>query len=43
MNVLIVDDHAIVRQGLRQILVESGKIDLIAEADSGAGAMRQLR
>jgi DNA-binding NarL/FixJ family response regulator len=43
MNVLIVDDHAIVRQGLKQILAESGKIDLIAEADSGAGAMRQLR
>ena len=43
MNVLIVDDHAIVRQGLKQILVESGKINLIAEADSGAGAMRQIR
>ena len=43
MNVLIVDDHAIVRQGLRQILVESGKIEMIAEADSGAAAMRQLR
>ena len=43
MNVLIVDDHAIVREGLRQILVESGKIEMIAEADSGAAAMRQLR
>ena len=43
MNVLIVDDHAIVRQGLRQILTESGKIDLIAEAESGGEAMRQLR
>jgi len=43
VNVLIVDDHAIVRQGLKQILVESGKINLIAEADSGAGAMRQIR
>ncbi|MCC2681353.1 MAG: two component transcriptional regulator, LuxR family [Nitrosospira multiformis] len=43
MNVLIVDDHAIVRQGLRQILTESEKIDLIAEAESGGEAMRQLR
>ncbi|SEM79566.1 two component transcriptional regulator, LuxR family [Nitrosospira multiformis] len=43
MNVLIVDDHAIVRQGLRQILTESGKIDLIAEAESSGEAMRQLR
>ena len=43
MNVLIVDDHAIVRQGLRQILTESGKIDVIAEAESGGAAMRQLR
>jgi DNA-binding NarL/FixJ family response regulator len=43
VNVLIVDDHAIVRQGLKQILVESGKIKLIAEADSGAAAMRQIR
>ncbi|MBA4141914.1 MAG: response regulator transcription factor [Nitrosospira sp.] len=43
MNILIVDDHAIVRQGLRQILAESGKIDLIAEAECGADAMRKLR
>jgi two-component system, NarL family, invasion response regulator UvrY len=43
MNVLIVDDHAIVRQGLRQILTESGRIEIIAEAESGGAAMRQLR
>lgn len=43
MKVLIVDDHAIVRQGLRQILTESGKIDVIAEAESGGAAMQQLR
>lgn len=43
MNVLIVDDHAIVRQGLRQILLESGKVMLIGEAGCGAEAMRQLR
>lgn len=43
MNVLIVDDHAIVRQGLRQILMESGKVMLIGEAACGAEAMQQIR
>jgi two-component system invasion response regulator UvrY len=43
MNILIVDDHAIVRQGLRQILVESGKVILVGEAERGAEAIRQVR
>ncbi len=43
MNVLIVDDHAIVRQGLKQILLESGKVTLIGEAGNGAEAMQVLR
>lgn len=43
MRILIVDDHAIVRQGLRQILVESDKAIVIKEADCGAGAIRQVR
>lgn len=43
MRILIVDDHAIVRQGLRQILVESDKAIVIKEADCGAGAIRQMR
>jgi two-component system invasion response regulator UvrY len=43
MNVLIVDDHAIVRQGLRQILQESGKVMLIGEAGCGGEAMLQIR
>lgn len=43
MRVLIVDDHAIVRQGLRQILVESDKAIVIKEADCGGGAIRQVR
>jgi DNA-binding NarL/FixJ family response regulator len=43
VNVLIVDDHAIVRQGLRQILLESGKVMHIGEAGCGAEAMRQIR
>jgi two-component system invasion response regulator UvrY len=43
MNILIVDDHAIVRQGLKQILVESGKVMLVGEAEGGAEAVRQVR
>ncbi len=43
MNILIVDDHAIVRQGLRQILVESADVTLIGEAEHGAEAMRHVR
>lgn len=43
MNILIVDDHAIVRQGLKQILVESGKVALIGEAERGSEAVRQVR
>ena len=42
MNVLVVDDHAIVRQGLRQILVESGKVMNVGEAERGAEAIRQV-
>ena len=43
MNILIVDDHAIVRQGLRQILMESGEAISIREADCGSDAIRRVR
>jgi two-component system invasion response regulator UvrY len=43
MNILIVDDHAIVRQGLKQILTESGEVMLVGEAEHGADAVRQVR
>ncbi len=43
MNILIVDDHAIVRQGLRQILMESDSTIFIKEADCGSEAIRQVR
>lgn len=32
IRVLIADDHALVREGIRRILVESGDIDVVAEA-----------
>ena len=43
MNILIVDDHAIVRQGLRQILMESDSTIFVKEADCGSDAIRQVR
>jgi two-component system, NarL family, invasion response regulator UvrY len=42
-RVLIVDDHAIVRQGLRRILEESRDIKGIGEAPDGAEAMKMMR
>lgn len=43
IRVLIADDHAIVRQGLKQIIEESGEMRVVAEADSGSAALRKLR
>jgi len=38
LRVLIVDDHAVVRTGTRQVLETSGDITVVGEADSGAAA-----
>ena len=43
IRLLIVDDHAIVRHGLRQVVSESGDIEVAAEAGSSAEAVRLLR
>ena len=43
MKVLIVDDHAIVRAGLKQILLEHPEPITVLEAGDGAEAMRLLR
>jgi two-component system invasion response regulator UvrY len=43
IKVLIADDHAIMRAGLRQILEESGKIMVSADAESGLEAIRLHR
>ena len=37
MRVLIVDDHAIVRRGIRALLSEAGGFEVVGEADNGAG------
>ena len=41
IRVLIVDDHEIVRQGIRAILAESGDIEVVGEAGNGQEAVGQ--
>ncbi len=43
IHVLIADDHAIVRQGLRQILSETEDLLVTGEADDGAEALNLAR
>lgn len=43
MKVLIVDDHAILRQGIRQILEKAVDLAQVGEAGSAAEAMRLVR
>ena len=43
IKVLIVDDHAILRRGLRQIVSEAGDIEVVGEASNSAEAMRFVR
>lgn len=35
IRVLLADDHAVVREGIRQFLQRAGDIDVVAEADDG--------
>lgn len=43
IHVLIADDHAIVRQGLRQILSETDDLIIAGEAEDGADALHLAR
>lgn len=43
INVMLVDDHSLVRTGIRQLLNEVSGIEVVAEADSGEQAIRQVR
>lgn len=43
IGVLVCDDHLIVRQGIRQMLADTGDIVLRAEASNGAEALRLVR
>ena len=40
IHVLLADDHAVVRKGIREFLEEAGDVEVIAEADDGAEALR---
>jgi DNA-binding NarL/FixJ family response regulator len=41
-RVLIVDDHSLVRQGLRTVLTEEPDMEVVGEADSAASALQLL-
>lgn len=41
IRVFIVDDHAVVRQGLRRILDEAEDIEVVGEASNGAEALKK--
>ena len=43
IRVLIADDHAILRRGLRGIIEETDDLEVVGEAESSADALRQLR
>jgi len=39
INVILADDHAVVRSGIRQFLESTGEIQVVAEAEDGERAM----
>ncbi|NTU64914.1 MAG: response regulator transcription factor, partial [Chloroflexi bacterium] len=41
-RVLLADDHAVVRKGIREFLTEPGDIEVIAEASNGEEAIALL-
>lgn len=43
INIVIVDDHAILRRGLSQIISESGDMKVVGEAETSAQALRLIR
>lgn len=43
IQVLIVDDHPVVRDGFRRLLESTGEIKVVAEADSGRAAFESFK
>jgi two-component system, NarL family, invasion response regulator UvrY len=43
IDIVIVDDHAILRRGLTQIISESGDMKVVGEAETSAQALRLVR
>lgn len=42
INVMIADDHSLIREGLRQLLEFDGSIEIIAEASNGIECLEKL-
>lgn len=42
ITVLLIDDHAVVREGYRRLLEDSGRISVVGEATSAAEAVEQF-
>ncbi len=42
MTVLLADDHAVVREGYRRLLEESGRIRVVGEATNATDAIEQF-
>ena len=43
INVVVVDDHAVVREGLKRIIAENGGMTVSGEAADGHEAMQVIR
>ncbi|MEO8346330.1 MAG: response regulator transcription factor [Betaproteobacteria bacterium] len=43
IRVLIADDHTIMREGLKQLLLAAGDLDVVAEAQDGHEVLQQVR
>ena len=43
MRILVADDHAIVREGLRQLLAREPDMDVVGEAEDGQEALEKAR
>jgi len=42
VSVLLVDDHAVVREGYKRLLQDSGRVNVVGEAENGSDAYRQF-
>ena len=42
IRIILADDHAVVRKGIREFLEEAGDVEVVAEADDGAQALRLI-
>jgi two-component system, NarL family, invasion response regulator UvrY len=42
LRILLADDHAIVRQGVKQLLLDKGVASEVSEAETGADALSQI-